>query len=235
MSRCVVGWRVRGRAGGSPNASGGGSGNLVAQIHSARSWISVSPGPHGVLAVRRRADPAELAARGNAAGLLHGLPGTVFIYLPEVPAALTGGRTHGTRPPSGRFERVAQMKAVDDAGSSRSPFRHTRRTRPNWQYRNVQALSGLLPPSPPPRGSGCPQLQRPAATGHRRRFLTSTQANNASRHQRNTGQSPNRGVSVHNDLRIQIFGHALNDFVHHDVGDLGAVGCYVDLPSQFGA
>ena len=38
----------------------------------------------------------------------------------------------------------------------------------------VPALSGLLPPSPASPGSGCPQLQRPAATGRRRRSLTST-------------------------------------------------------------
>ncbi|MEX5635202.1 tyrosine-type recombinase/integrase, partial [Parafrankia sp. FMc2] len=30
---------------------------------------------------------------------------------------------------------------------------------------HVPALSGLLPPSPAPPGSGCPQLHRPAATG----------------------------------------------------------------------
>ena len=45
---------------------------------------------------------------------------------------------------------------------------------PSGSAGHVPALSGLLPPSPPPRGSGCPQLQRPAATGHRRRSLTST-------------------------------------------------------------
>jgi hypothetical protein len=42
-------------------------------------------------------------------------------------------------------------------------------------------LSGLLPPSPAPPGSGCPQLQRPAATGRRRRSLTSTRSHSASR------------------------------------------------------
>jgi hypothetical protein len=56
---------------------------------------------------------------------------------------------------------------------------------------NVPALSGLLPPFPPPRGSDCPQLQRPAATGRRRRSLTSTRTNSASR--RNTKLTCTRG------------------------------------------
>jgi hypothetical protein len=45
---------------------------------------------------------------------------------------------------------------------------------PSGSTGHVPALSGLLPPSPPPRGSDCPQLQRPAATRRRRRSLTST-------------------------------------------------------------
>ena len=61
----------------------------------------------------------------------------------------------------------------NDADSSRTPLRLARRTRPIWQSWEVPALSGLLPPSPAPPGSGCPQLQRPAATGRRRRSLTS--------------------------------------------------------------
>ena len=42
---------------------------------------------------------------------------------------------------------------------SRAPSRLTCRTRTVWQYRHVPSLSGLLPPSPAPPGSGCPQLQ----------------------------------------------------------------------------
>jgi hypothetical protein len=51
------------------------------------------------------------------------------------------------------------------AGSSRTPLHLACRTRAVWQYRPVPSLSGLLPPSPAPPGSGCPQLHRPAATG----------------------------------------------------------------------
>src|SRR5215472_8820321 len=54
---------------------------------------------------------------------------------------------------------------MSHTGSSRTPLRHARRTRTIWQYWHVPALSGLLPPSPAPPGSGCPQLHRPAATG----------------------------------------------------------------------
>ena len=40
---------------------------------------------------------------------------------------------------------------------------------------------GRLPPIPAPPKTGCPQLHRPAATGRRRRSLTSTQSTSASR------------------------------------------------------
>lgn len=40
---------------------------------------------------------------------------------------------------------------------------------------------GRLPPIPAPPETGCPQLHRPAATGRRRRSLTSTQSTSASR------------------------------------------------------
>ena len=49
-----------------------------------------------------------------------------------------------------------------------TPSRLACRTRTVWRCRPVPSLSGLLPPDPAPPGSGCPQLQRPAATGRRR-------------------------------------------------------------------
>ena len=76
----------------------------------------------------------------------------------------TGSRAHRTRPISTRFESVTEL-GRNDAGSSRTPLRHAHRTRTIWQYWHVPALSGLLPPSPAPPGSGCPQLRCPAATG----------------------------------------------------------------------
>jgi hypothetical protein len=65
-------------------------------------------------------------------------------------------------PPGSSWRRI---KGMSHAGSSPTPLRHARRTRTIWQYWPVPALSGLLPPSPAPPGSGCPQLHRPAATG----------------------------------------------------------------------
>ena len=56
------------------------------------------------------------------------------------------------------------FEGLCDAGSSRTPLRHACRTRTVWQCQHAPALSGLLPPSPAPPGSGCPQLHRPAAT-----------------------------------------------------------------------
>jgi hypothetical protein len=70
-------------------------------------------------------------------------------------------------PPPAQIHQVSswrRIKGVSHAGSSRTPLRPASRTRTIWQYWLVPALSGLLPPSPAPPGSGCPQLRRPAAT-----------------------------------------------------------------------
>ena len=83
--------------------------------------------------------------------------------------------------PSGKAPRPAPIRQVragnqfegrNNAGSSRTPLRLARRTRAIWQCWPVPALSGLLPPSPAPPGSGCPQLQPPGATGRRWRSLS---------------------------------------------------------------
>jgi hypothetical protein len=89
------------------------------------------------------------------------------------------------------------VEGRNNAGSSRTPFRHARRTRAIWQYWHVPALSGLLPPSPAPPGSGCPQLHQPAATGQRRRSLTSTRTSSASRRKRKSRQSPCSWQATH--------------------------------------
>jgi hypothetical protein len=52
----------------------------------------------------------------------------------------------------------------------RTPSRLACRARAVWQYRPVPSLSGLLPPSSAPPGSGCPQLHRAAATAQRWAF-----------------------------------------------------------------
>ena len=70
------------------------------------------------------------------------------------------------RPASARLESVPANEA-SNAGSSRAPSRHARRTRTIWQCWHDPTSSGLLPPFPASPGSGCPQLHRPAATGRR--------------------------------------------------------------------
>jgi hypothetical protein len=91
------------------------------------------------------------------------------------PIETVGPRT-AHRPTSTRFEPVPVNEA-STAGSSRTPSRLARRARTIWQYWHATALSGLLPPSPPLHGSGCPQLHRAAATAQRRWSFTSDRNN----------------------------------------------------------
>ena len=92
------------------------------------------------------------------------LPGSSCLPPRKFPARHTGG----CAPLPAQIHQVSsrcRIKGLSHAGSSRTPLRPARRTRTIWQYWPVPALSGLLPPSPAPPGSGCPQLRRPAATG----------------------------------------------------------------------
>ncbi len=100
-------------------------------------------------------------------------------YAADLPRSLPGGSCppprefpahtlDGCAPLPAQIHQVSswcRIKGVSHAGSSRTPLRPACRTRTIWQYWPVPALSGLLPPSPAPPGSGCPQLHRPAATG----------------------------------------------------------------------
>ena len=99
-------------------------------------------------------------------------------YAADLPRSLPGGSCLPPRKFPARHEgqvRAASspdlpgsswrlIKGMSHTGSSRTPLRHACRTRAIWQCWHVPALSGLLPPSPAPPGSGCPQLRRPAAT-----------------------------------------------------------------------
>jgi hypothetical protein len=84
----------------------------------------------------------------------------------EREAALT--RLHGT------LLRVAQREV-------RRRAQRLRITGPELEDLAYQAAADVLPPSPAPSGSGCPQLHRPAATRRRRRSPTSTRNDSASR------------------------------------------------------
>jgi hypothetical protein len=50
------------------------------------------------------------------------------------------------------------MRWQEDCTNAVELAREIRRARTIWQYWHVPALSGLLPPSPAPPGSGCSQL-----------------------------------------------------------------------------
>ena len=70
----------------------------------------------------------------------------------------TRSRTCGPRPPS-RSSKQSPHTANE------SPTQDTSRAQTVWQYRSVSSLSGLLPPSPAPPGSDCPQLQTARCDG----------------------------------------------------------------------
>jgi Phage integrase family len=99
-----------------------------------------------------------------AAALPRSLPGSSCPPPQEFPAH-TRGRVRAAPGPDPPGSSRCLIKGVSHAGSSRTPLRPASRTPAIWQYWRVPALSGLLPPSPAPPGSGCPQLHRPAATG----------------------------------------------------------------------
>jgi hypothetical protein len=138
--------------------------------------------PRSLSFARRRRSPAVSQRHRHeyAADLSHGLPGLVKEPPREVPAARRYGGTHRARPLSTRFEPVYGLKDVTAPVPRVLLSATLAGPAPSGSTGHVPALSGLLPPSPPPPGSGCPQLHRPAATGRRRRSLTSTRNDSAS-------------------------------------------------------
>src|SRR5262245_50048821 len=122
--------------------------------------------PCSLLTVRRSRRPTlpRRHRRGYAADIHHGLPDLQVQTCPGVPHLLRGV---GCAPHPAQ---IRQVRAGDsfrgvNAGSSRTPLRLARRTRPIWQSWTVPALSRLLPPSPAPPGSGCRQLRSPRCDG----------------------------------------------------------------------
>jgi hypothetical protein len=98
--------------------------------------------------------------RAYAADLQRGLPVTGFTIPGSSPTTNTHSwqGTHRPRPTSTKFEPVDSVEGRYDIGSSRTPLDPARRTHTIWQYWRTPALSGLLPASPAPPGSACPQL-----------------------------------------------------------------------------
>jgi hypothetical protein len=145
---------------------------LVLPAPTLAAWQRAGPGrfPCSLRSARPRRSPAlSLRHRhGYPAALHRGLP--VDIHMPawEFPIAVIALARHRVRAAPGPYppalSRLA-FKGRTRAGSLRTPLGHARRAHAIWQYWRVPALSGLLPPSPAPPGSGCPQLRRPAATG----------------------------------------------------------------------
>ena len=93
-------------------------------------------------------------------------------------------------PESARFEPVSQRRDIKRRFLAYfSPSRS-----PDLQHLAVLATSrlsqGCSHPPPAPPGSGCPQLQRPATTGRRRRSPTSARIHSASWRKPFPGQSP---------------------------------------------
>src|SRR6266851_4309061 len=109
-----------------------------------------------------------------AADFQRGLPGQQIKTFPGVLAASVNSETRRARPRSARFEPVSKLKDVTTPVPRVLLSATLAGPAPSGSAAHVPALSGLLLPSPAPPGSGCPQLQRPAATGHRRRSLTFT-------------------------------------------------------------
>jgi hypothetical protein len=106
-------------------------------------------------------------------------PGQPLNASPEVPRPQAGA--HRSRPVSARFEPVRALRDVN-AGSSRTPFRHARRARVIWQYWTrpgfVRAACHPHRRHPDRAALSFTALLR---QGRRRRSLTSTQINSASR------------------------------------------------------
>jgi Protein of unknown function (DUF4240) len=97
---------------------------------------------------------------GYAADLPHGLPGGGQGTTPGSSRRPDIKRRDAPRPAQIHQVRAGlRVEGRNDTGSSRTPFRHARRTRPIWQYWHVPALSGPLPALP-----GTTRIRLPSAT-----------------------------------------------------------------------
>ena len=115
---------------------------------------------------------------GYPAALHHGLPGRPK-PTQEFPTPLSAVGTHRDRPDPPDSSRCALRDVKRRFLSYSSPPRSAGPA-PSGSADARPGFVRALPPSPAPPGSGCPN-SHPAATGPRRRSLTSTRTNSASR------------------------------------------------------
>jgi hypothetical protein len=122
-----------------------------------RSRISGRRGRHPAVPLRPR--------HGYAVDLHRDLPGQPSRTSREFPddPRTADRRVRTAHQPESTGLELAILEEASDAGSSRMPSRLAHRARSVRQYRTAPALSRLLPPSPPSRGSGCRPLY-PATT-----------------------------------------------------------------------
>lgn len=69
-----------------------------------------------------------------AADIPHDLPGQLLSVTRKVLAATVNSETRRARPRSARFRVGVKVEGRNNAGSSRTPLHHARRTRIIWQY-----------------------------------------------------------------------------------------------------
>src|SRR5918994_5791592 len=120
-----------------------------------RGWFPRSPEPIDEGGVQL--NPGSLATSTPQTFLVASSPAYPFRLQshPSQPRDGCALQTDPDPPGSSRLDAYGASRT----GSSRTPSRLARRTRPVWQCQRVPALSGPLPPSPAFPGSGCPQLR----------------------------------------------------------------------------
>jgi hypothetical protein len=146
-----------------------------------------------------------------AAAFPRSLPGSSCPPPREFPAPPNARQVRAASSPDPPGSSWRRIKGMSHAGSSRTPLHSASRTQTIWQCWPVPALSGLLPPSPAPPGSGCPQLHRPAATGSAAKVSHLPSNHSASRRThdlRHTAASAWLGAGADPKVVQRVLGHA---------------------------
>jgi hypothetical protein len=185
----VIQHRDRGGAEGSRGCLGSAGqvgaehdGDPVIQA-AAPQLLRLRPALFGQLAEQPARGAAQLAVPGRGVGLTDQLDGhqptlRTCCGTPRVMGDRQGSADHrhrgpGLQPPRRPRPRRAAPGAVR-VGVQPGTRNLTAPAETASALEWISRHRGLLPPSPAPPGSSCPQLHRPAAIGGRRRSLTST-------------------------------------------------------------